>query len=184
MRVVWRGARWRRRVARLCLWLAVAGFVLAAARPLVAAPATRREGIVELVVDVSGTTNTADVTPTRLVAMEQSALRLLDQLPPRVRVGLVSFSGSATALARPTTDRDLVRGRLGSLGAEGPTAIGDALRLALSQIRSAGPAVPAAVLLLSDGANTQGSDPLQAARAAAAARVPVLAVAVGTPTGP
>ena len=35
--------------------------------------ASRREGIVELVVDVSGTTNTADVAPTRLVAMEQSA---------------------------------------------------------------------------------------------------------------
>jgi Ca-activated chloride channel homolog len=151
LRVVFGGAHWRQRVTRLCVWLAVAGVVLAAARPLVPTQATRHEGILELVVDVSGSTAATDVAPSRLVAMEQAALRLLDQLPPRVRVGLVSFSGSATTLAQPTTDRDLIRRELRSLSAGGATAIGDALRFALSQIRSAGLAVPATVLLLSDG---------------------------------
>jgi Mg-chelatase subunit ChlD len=46
-------------------------------------------------------------------------------------VGLVTFSGTATAQASPTTDRDLVRDKLARLVADGPTAIGEALALAL-----------------------------------------------------
>jgi Ca-activated chloride channel family protein len=181
--IAWWGAGWRRRVAGACVWLAVAGVVLTASQPSIGDRTAGRKEILELVVDVSGSTQATDVAPTRLSAIQRSLLRLLAQLPPRVQVGVVSFSGSATSLARPTSDRDAVRGKIPSLSTDGPTAIGDALKLALADVQAARPVLPATVLLVSDGANTQGSNPAEAVRKAQALRVPILAVAVGTPDG-
>lgn len=42
---------------------------------------------------------------------------------------------------------------------------------------------PAAIVLLSDGKSVRGSDPLEAARAAAAAKVPIYTVSLGTAQG-
>ncbi len=182
MRIPWASPRLRRLAARLCIGLAIASLVLAAARPLASARPLRPDAVVELVVDVSGSTLANDLRTTRAAAMQRAALRLLDRVVPGARVGLVTFSGTPTAQASPTTDRELVRGKLAKLVAEGPTALGEALALALDQIEAARPRGPAAVLLLSDGANTQGRDPLEVARRARSMHVPVFAVAVGTET--
>jgi von Willebrand factor type A domain len=171
------------RVARLLAWLAVVAVVIAAAQPSIQAPPRERVGILEVVVDRSGSTLAADLAPTRLDAIRQATLALLDRVPEGVQVGLVAFSDEARTLAPPTTDRDAVRARVASLRPNGGTAIGDALRRALGDIQAARPAAPAAVLLLSDGSNSTGSDVLDAARVAAARHVPVFAVAVGTPDG-
>jgi Ca-activated chloride channel family protein len=172
-----------RRLARLCRYLAVAGIVLAAARPTVEVEPAGRARVLELVVDVSGSTLADDIAPTRLQAVERAALRLLDQVPAGLRVGLVSFSTEAETLVRPTTDRDLVRRRIEGLQAYGGTAIGAALQQALDDVRASTPAAPAAVLLFSDGANSSGPDPEVPAATAADRRIPVLTVAVGTPQG-
>jgi Ca-activated chloride channel homolog len=171
------------RAARLCAWLAVAAVVVAAAEPSIRTAPRQRVGILELVVDRSGSTEAGDVAPTRLGAIRQATLALLDRVPERVRVGLVAFSDEAVTLARPSTDRDAVRAGLASMRPGGGTAAGDALRRALDDIQAASPAAPAAVLLLSDGASSTGSDPFDAAREAAARHVPVFAVAIGTPDG-
>jgi Ca-activated chloride channel homolog len=170
-------------LARLCAWLAVAAVVVAAAEPSIETAPAARVGIVVLVVDRSGSTAAADVAPTRLDAIRQATLALLDRVPERVRVGLVAFSDKPETLARPTTDRDAVRAGVASLSSYGGTAVGDALRHALHEIQNASPAAPAAVLLISDGANSSGSDPLDAARLAAGRHVQVFGVAVGTPGG-
>lgn len=183
MSIAWPRARWRPRLARLCTCLAIAGVVAAMAQPSVAVAPTRREGILELVIDVSGSTNADDVAPTRLGAMQGAVRHLLDKVPPRVRVGLVSFSDRGTSLARPTTDRGAVRRQLDALSANGGTAIDDALRHALNDIGSIHPPAPAHVLLISDGVSTVGGDPVEVARIAGARHVPVLAIALGTPEG-
>jgi Ca-activated chloride channel family protein len=183
LRIAWSGARRRPRLARLCTCLAVAGVVAAMAQPSVAVAPTQREGILELVIDVSGSTSADDVAPTRLAAIQGVIVRLLDKVPRRVRVGLVSFSDRGRSLALPTADRGAVRRQIGALSALGGTSIDDALRHALNDIGSSHPPAPAQVLLISDGASTAGGDPVDVARIAAARHVQVLTIALGTPDG-
>ena len=166
-----------------------------------------------LVVDVSGSMEADDVKPTRLDAARDAAGRFLDKLPARFQVGLVIFSSQAETLVPPTTDRAAVRDALASLRADGSTAMGDGLSNALDAIEAArqadagspggagtgtpdpggagsggtepggstGP--PAVTLLLSDGANMAGVDPLSQAERARDLNVPVYTIALGTADG-
>ena len=68
------------------------------------------------------------------------------------------------------------------------TAIGEGVFTSLDQVeamaeRSGEEEVPARIVLLSDGTNTVGRTPAQAAEAATAAGVPVSTIAYGTPNG-
>src|ERR671933_546116 len=88
------------------------------------------------------------------------------------------------AVQAPTTRRDDVRRIINGLVADGSTATGDALAAALEGIsrdRKNGRRPPAAIVLLSDGKTTTGRDPLQVARQAGRAKVPIFTVALGTP---
>jgi Ca-activated chloride channel homolog len=177
-------SRSRRRLARLCLWLAVSSLALAATRPSIQIEPPSPPGILELVLDTSGSTAAGDIAPTRFAAMQQVTIGLLDRIPADLRVGLVGFSTEAATLAGPTTDRDLVRRKIRSQHPTGGTAMGDALRRALDDIRATRPTAPATILLLSDGANANGRDPRRSAQALAAQHIPVLAIAgVGGPGG-
>ena len=89
-------------------------------------------------------------------------------------------------MLRPTLDRDTLSVTLDSLEAGGGTATGDAIQTALGNIgliddQKRHP--PAAIVLLSDGKTTAGSDPIEAARNAARLNIPIYTVALGTPDG-
>jgi Ca-activated chloride channel homolog len=103
-----------------------------------------------------------------------------------MRVGLVAFSSTPHTVQRPTRDRDSVRAQLDSLTADGSTATGDALEVALGTLgkrHAKQRRAPAAIVLLSDGKTTDGRDPVEVARRAAALKVPIYTVALGTETG-
>ena len=116
-------------------------------------------------------------------------------MPDSVEIGVISFSTSVSVLTPPTADRDAVLDAIDSLEADAGTALGDAIAQSAQSARAAvtdeiqeaaagGEKPAAAVLLLSDGANTQGSlDPLDAADGAAELGVPVSTVALGTEDG-
>jgi hypothetical protein len=152
--------------------------------------------------DVSGSMNATDVQPTRLISSQRAATQFIEQLPDKFRVGIVSFASTAQTLTRPTTDRPAVYEAVASLHAEGATAMGDGIERALdvkrpptppstgSDVRPApnpgatGGDAPLIVLLLSDGANTQGrTQPMEAASDAKALGVPVFTIALGTDQG-
>jgi Ca-activated chloride channel family protein len=125
-----------------------------------------------------------DVSPTRLEAARAAALRFLAKVPGPVRVGAVAYSDAPDAVQAPTTRRDDVRRIINGLIADGSTATGDALAAALEGIsrdRKNGKRPPAAIVLLSDGKTTTGRDPIQVARQAGRAKVPIFTVALGTP---
>ena len=85
------------------------------------------------------------------------------------RFGLIAFGDFAATLAPPTFDRDFVASQLGRLriGAAGEaTAIGDAIALALKQVRIEQRLRPA-LILFSDGDNTAGDMRLSEALALA-----------------
>jgi Ca-activated chloride channel homolog len=186
-------SRWRYLPAALLL-LALTALVAGAARPMARVPVPREQATVMLIVDVSGSMNAEDVDPTRLAAAQEAAGRFLDRLPVDFQVGLVAFASQADVLVQPTIDRNAVRQALDSLNADGGTAMGDGLEQALEAIRTARRAAgfdeespegaPTAVtLLLSDGANSVGQDPMVQAGRARDLRVPVYTIALGTPNG-
>jgi Ca-activated chloride channel homolog len=164
---------------RPLLWpaLAVAGLVLALARPETTVAVPVEQASVVLVTDTSRSMTATDVSPDRLQAARAAAERFLDEAPEELRVGAVAFSDTARVLAPPTTEHDDVRYALQTLTADGGTATGDGLAAALESLDRR---APTAVVLLSDGKQTAGRDAVTVAREG---RVPVYTVALGTPDG-
>jgi Ca-activated chloride channel family protein len=142
---------------------------------------------VMLVTDESGSMSATDVDPSRLAAAQSAAQSFLDKAPKKLLVGFVGFSSQTNAVVEPTLERDPVRSALQSLQADGGTATGDALDAALDRLAARrgkdGKRAPAAVILLSDGKRTEGSDPLVAAQRAKQMGIPVSTVALGTADG-
>jgi Ca-activated chloride channel family protein len=90
-------------------------------------------------------------------------------------------------LQSPTTDRFELNRAIDSMQPSGGTAAGEAI---LASIRSlsqrageGGRRPPAAIVLLSDGATTSGTDPAAAAREAKRLKIPVYPVSLGTDEG-
>jgi Ca-activated chloride channel family protein len=195
---------WRRHVPPAFYLLALAALVTSLARPQALTLVPKEQATVVLVMDVSGSMNATDVQPTRLVSSQRAATVFIEQLPEKFRVGIVSFASTAQTLTRPTTDRMAVTEAIASLHAEGATAMGDGIERALDVKRPPTPPstgssarqapnpapplgdaeAPLVVLLLSDGANTQGrTQPMEAAANAKALGVPVFTIALGTDQG-
>jgi Ca-activated chloride channel family protein len=183
---------WRRHVPPLLILLALGVLVLALARPQRTVAAPQRAATVMMVTDISGSMNATDVDPDRLTAAVSAAHKLTDELPKPFRLGLVTFADFAEVQAPPTTDRAPVRSALDRLRAVGGTAMAVGLQRGLELARAPVPdergtgtrRLPAVIVLLSDGKDTQSAiSPLDVARDAARQRVPIYAIALGTPTG-
>ena len=196
---------WRRHVPPAFYLLALAALLVSLARPQAVALVPKEQATVILVMDVSGSMNATDVQPTRLASAQRAAASFVQRLPEKFRVGIVSFASTAQTLSRPTADRPTVYEAIESLHAEGATAMGDGIERALdvkrppgspstgSTVRPApnpqgqqgsGEDAPLVILLLSDGANTQGrAQPMEAAADAKALGVPVFTIALGTDQG-
>lgn len=183
---------WRRHVPPLLILLALAVLVLALARPQRTVAAPQRAATVMMVTDISGSMNATDVQPDRLTAAVAAAQRLTDELPEPFRLGLVTFADFAEVQAPPTTDRAAIRAALDRLQAIGGTAMAVGLERALEIARTPVPdergtgtrRLPAVIVLLSDGKDTQSTfSPLDVAREAGRHGVPIYAIALGTPTG-
>jgi Ca-activated chloride channel homolog len=184
--VMARTPAWRRRLPAALLALAVAVLALALARPQTTVAVPVQQATVVLITDTSRSMGAVDVEPSRIEAARRAAQRFLDRVPEQMRVGLVAFSSSPHTVERPTRDRESVRAQLDALTADGSTATGDALDVALDSLgkrdaKQRRP--PAAIVLLSDGKTTDGKDPVEVARRAADLKVPVYTVALGTPQG-
>ncbi len=179
--------RWTRRLPGALLVLALIGFTVALARPEAVISVPREEGTIMLAVDVSGSMAADDVSPYRLRAAQDAAKAFADQVPRQFQVGLVAFNGQADVLLPPSTDREALKRALDTLVADGATASGEAIMSAVEAIRSTPSGAPALrsarILLLSDGANTVGTMPEDAAQQAKDAGVPVYTVALGTAGG-
>jgi Ca-activated chloride channel family protein len=174
---------WRRHLPAALALAALAALVLAMAKPqkTVAVPVER--ATIMLVTDHSRSMSATDVEPTRLAAAQRAARAFLDKLPSQVRVGAVAFSDAPDAVQGPSNDHDQARRIIDGQVADGATATGDALQVAIDALRNDkqnGKRPPSAIILLSDGKTTTGPEPVPIARAAGRLKIPIYTVALGT----
>jgi Ca-activated chloride channel family protein len=183
-------ASWLRHVPALLALLALAALLVALARPERTVAAQRREANVILVTDTSGSMLAKDVHPDRLSAARDAASTLARQVPDDFRIGLIRFGSTAEQVLEPTTDRTRLTLALRGLRVAGSTAMGDGLSLGLDAATTplddglgGTRKLPSAIVLLSDGANERGADPITIAQKAKKAGVKIYTVALGTPNG-
>src|SRR5919198_5720515 len=199
---------WQRHLPAALYGAALALAVLAAARPsaLITLPSQQRT--IVLAIDVSLSMRASDVQPSRIAAAQTAAREFLREPPGDVKIGIVSFAGTAAVVQQPTRDREDLIAAIDRLQLDRHTAIGSGIIVALAtlfpdqgiDVESAGPGararpskeakpVPpgsnpnAAIILLTDGRRTIGPDPLQAARLAADRGVRVFTVGFGNAQG-
>lgn len=168
--------------ALFAAWIAgVVLLTLAMSGPHVRAMMPSLGGSVVLCVDTSGSMTATDVDPTRAQAALAALRAFIAQAPPQTAIGLIAFASDAQVLTQPTRDRDRLHTALDEIPPpSGATAIGDALSLAHRILPASG---SRAVVLITDGENNAGSDPLAAARALGAAHIPLYTIGIGTNSG-
>jgi Ca-activated chloride channel family protein len=191
----------RRHPAPAFFLVALAVLCVALARPQATVAEPRRQGTVVLAFDVSSSMAAKDVTPTRMEAAKAAARAFVERQPSTIRLAVVAFGQSGVISRQPTNDHAAVLAAIDRLAPQGGTALGRGIQTSLSAI--AGKTVQldapngsaeakgqdigyfgsAAVILLSDGENTDGPDPVQAAELASTAGVRIYPVGLGSPGG-
>ncbi|AQP46923.1 magnesium chelatase [Tessaracoccus aquimaris] len=187
-RVVGSQKRWTRHlfVAMSLASLVVLG--LAYANPLGVEKQPRERATVVMVVDTSLSMSAEDVSPNRLDAAKKAATQFMHDLPDTYNVAVVSMSGSPSIAIPPTTDRGATERAINALELADGTAIGDSITSALKAVDQApkgddDKAAPAMIVMLSDGTNTEGPAPADAAREAKGREIPIFTIAYGTENG-
>jgi Ca-activated chloride channel homolog len=193
--------RWRRHVPVTMLITALGLLVVALARPQASVPTAHREGTVILAFDSSASMAAKDIAPDRMTAARKAAKAFVAQQPASVKVGVVSFSEGGVIMQRPTSDHAQVAAAVDRLTASGGTSIGRGIQTSLSAIagkpvqldpstgtvesqgQNLGFFGSAAVVLLTDGENTAGPDPVEVAALASTAGVKVYPVGLGSAQG-
>jgi Ca-activated chloride channel homolog len=194
-------AGWWRHVPPALLLVALVLLVTALARPEAVVPQPRREGTVILAFDVSASMAATDVAPTRMEAAKAAAREFVLRQPDTVLLGVVAFGGAGLITQEATADRPSVLAAIDRLTPQGGTGLARGLQTAVGAIvgrpievdTSAGGAEPqgadlgyhgtAAIVLISDGENTDDPDPLAVADVASGAGIRVYPVGIGSPAG-
>lgn len=190
---------WKRRVP---VWLFLAGLLALGAgvtRPEATIEVPSNNTSILLAIDVSGSMCSTDVPPNRLTVASEAARKFIKAQKDGTKIGLVAFSGIAGLLVPPTTDKDQLIDAINTLKTARGTAIGQAILSSIDAIAEHNPNVaktgvdlgdaapgtlgeyqPDTIVVLTDGSNTTGVDPVTAAGQAAARRVRVFTIGFGT----
>jgi Ca-activated chloride channel homolog len=190
---------WRRRVPIALFVLGLLAMGFATARPQAKILVPSNSTSILLAIDVSRSMCSTDVQPNRLAAARDAASKFVKAQPPGTRIGLVAFSGIAGMLVQPTTDKDALLAAISGLRTARGTAIGQAILTSIDSIAEINPDVPPTgaevpeakagapvayepdtIVVLTDGRNTQGPNPVTAAHEASARKLRVFTIGFGT----
>ena len=125
---------WRRHVPPALMLMALASLIIASARPVAVLTLPLVEQTIILAMDVSGSMRATDVEPNRLVASQHAAKAFIAELPRAVRIGVVSFAGTAAVVQPPTLSREDVVAAIDRFQLQRGTAIGSGIVLSLATI--------------------------------------------------
>lgn len=173
-----RAPRWPAIALFTTFLVGTAGVLAALAHPHVTTFVPTKDGTVMICIDTSGSMRAMDLSPSRWIAAKEAASEFLNSVPAGTQVGLLTFSSGANLIASPSSDLDLVREALDRIPPpDGATAIGDALTVAAQQMPPAGRRI---IVLLTDGVNNRGGDPISASQAIGAKGITIETVGIGT----
>ena len=128
------GQRVRRHVPPILFLIALALMIVAMARPVATVTLPTQHEYVILALDVSGSMRAMDVKPTRIAAAQAAARDFINDQPSNVKVGIVSFAGTAAVVQPPTDNREDLFAAIDRLQLQRATAIGSGLLISLKAI--------------------------------------------------
>lgn len=129
-----RGPGWRRHVPPLLMLMALGALVFAIARPTAIVTLPLAERTIILAMDVSGSMRAEDIKPNRLVASQEAAKTFIRNLPREVKVGIVSFAGTAAVVQAPTTSHEDAIAAIDRFQLQRATATGSGIILSLATL--------------------------------------------------
>ncbi len=177
--------RWRRHVPPFLLVLAITLGLIAFARPAARVTLPADYMTIVMAIDVSRSMLANDVEPNRITAAQTAARDFIRDLPDGVRVGIVTFAGSAQVVQAVTDQKDELVAALERFQLQRATATGSGLLLALATLLpDAGIDLEAALYGQEFSRQSRsGAQPLESKSKAAAAKPPPAAMVPGTYTG-
>lgn len=128
------GSTLRRHVPPVLLLLSLAAATVAIARPTAVVTLPSQFQTIVLAIDVSLSMRATDVLPDRITAAQVAARSFIEDHPPRARIGIVSFGGSAQLVQKPTDRSDELVAAIDRFQLQRGTATGSALVVALATL--------------------------------------------------
>lgn len=128
------GSTLRRHVPPVLLLLSLAAATVAIARPTAVVTLPSQFQTIVLAIDVSLSMRATDVLPDRITAAQVAARSFIEDHPPRARIGIVSFGGSAQLVQKPTDRSDELIAAIDRFQLQRGTATGSALVVALATL--------------------------------------------------
>jgi Ca-activated chloride channel family protein len=125
---------WRRHVPPALLGLALISAVVGMARPVASVVLPADYMTLVLAIDVSRSMLAEDVEPNRIKAAQAAVKDFIRELPPSIRVGVVSFAGAAQLVQGITDQRDELVASIDRFQLQRGTATGSGLLMALSTL--------------------------------------------------
>jgi Ca-activated chloride channel family protein len=128
------GQRIRRHVPPLLFLAAMIAALVAIARPSAVITLPSEQRTIILAIDVSLSMRATDVEPNRLAAAQTAAKAFVAEQPADVRIGIVSFAGTASLVQQPTQNREDLIAAIDRLQLQRHTAIGSGVIVSLAAV--------------------------------------------------
>jgi Ca-activated chloride channel family protein len=194
--------RWRQHLPFILFLLALSTLVFSLARPFATVKVPLSRTTIILALDVSRSMCAIDVPPNRLTVAQDAALAFIEDQAAGTQIGIVAFAGFAEIVVPPTRDKEALQNAVVNLTTSIGTAIGSATLKSIDAIAEINNTVapsgvdlqpeengreqefedyePDIIVLLTDGANSRGPFPLDAAQKAADRNLRVYTIGFGT----
>ena len=128
------GQRFRRHIPPLLFLVALIAMIVAIARPAAVITLPSQHQTIILAMDVSGSMRATDVQPNRISAAQAAAKAFVAEQPSNVRIGVVSFAGTAAVVQAPTQNREDIIAAIDRFQLQRATAIGSGIIVSLATI--------------------------------------------------
>jgi Ca-activated chloride channel family protein len=128
------GQRFRRHIPPLLFLVALIAMITAIARPAAIVTLPSQHRTIILAMDVSGSMRATDVQPNRISAAQAAAKAFVAEQPSNVRIGVVSFAGTAALVQPPTQNREDIYAAIDRFQLQRATAIGSGIIVSLATI--------------------------------------------------